>query len=501
LKSIHSSGGILSGYELEGSVVPMRFAYKFSSLFVSLLLVTISGMLVETRGLVVSTANGTTGTLPEVVGFSENVLLSTDDSTYPHHVEVSMAISDNGTIFAGWKNAYSHNGPGVRVSVSKSVDGGSTWTEPYDMPMFTSGVTGQSDPWMVWHSESIYYAYLEYSIEGPELSQITVARSDDYGISWTPVAATHGDFDADKETMAISDDGTVYVTYSDTDNIYGLGENRLRLTRSTDGGRTFQEISTITELSRWHHGSYVTLSNQGHVCVVWLWLEPESLEWGNIYLSRSLDHGETFTEWHLVNNDGNYSTGGSGKFTIPVIRLDNSNRVYVLWADGFEHGPHSFDVYLRYSDDYGETWSDRFRVNPTTEGNQWNPEMAIDSSGRLHIAYYDEFQEHYRPYYRTVNFTGVGRNIPVFSEPIAIANSNTSSSFTRPGEYFSIQLDQDEIPHVAWSDGRNDEMDIYYAHGFATESTPELIPAEVVIVVAGVSLLVVIVALVYAKKR
>ena len=141
------------------------------------------------------------------------------------------------------------------------------------------------------------------------------------------------------------------------------------------------------------------------------------------------------------------------------------------------------------------------RVNPTTEGNQWNPEMAIDSSGRLHIAYYDEQQEHYRPYYRTVNFTGVERNTPVFGDPIVIANTNTSSSFFRPGEYFSIQLDQDGIPHVTWSDGRNDEMDIYYAHGLATESTPELIPAEVVIALVGVSLLVVIVVLAYAKKR
>jgi hypothetical protein len=479
----------------------MRFSYKASSIVVSFLLVTIFMVPLKAGWVAVSTANGTTEALPEIVAFSENVLLSTDDSTYPHHVEVSMAISDNGTIFAGWKNADTHNGPGIRVSVSKSVDGGVTWTAPYDMAMFTSGVTGQSDPWMAWHDDSIYYAYLEYSIEGPELSQITVARSDDYGSTWTPVTATHGDLDADKETMAISDDGTVYIAYSDTDNIYGLGESTLRLTRSSDGCLTFQEISTITELSRWHHGPYITLSNQGHVYLVWLWLDPKSLEWGNLYMSRSLDQGATFEEWHLVNDDGNYSTAASGKFTIPVIRVDESDRVYVLWADGFEYGPHTFDVYLRYSDDYGETWSDRFRVNPAAEGTQWNPEMAIDSSGRLHIVYYDEQEGYYRPYYRTVTFTGDERNIPVFGDPIAIANANTSSSFTRPGEYFSIQLDQDEIPHVAWSDGRNDEMDIYYAHGLAAESTTDLIPAEVAIALAGAFLLVVIVVLVYAKKR
>ena len=168
--------------------------------------------------------------------FSSNVLLSTDDSSYPHHVEVSMAISDNGTIFAGWKDSNTHDGAGIRVSVTKSVDGGNTWTSPYNMPMFTSGTTGQSDPWLVWHDGTIYYAYLEYSISGPALSQITVARSDDYGASWTPVTATYGDFFADKETMAISDDGTIYVVYDDVDTASALGNADIRLSRSIDGG-------------------------------------------------------------------------------------------------------------------------------------------------------------------------------------------------------------------------------------------------------------------------
>ena len=106
--------------------------------------------------------NASVETQPVVSEFSSNILLSTDDSLYQHHVEVSMAISDNGTLFAGWKNSETHNGGGIRVSVTKSVDGGKTWTSPYNMPMFTSGITGQSDPWLVWHDGTIYFAYLEY---------------------------------------------------------------------------------------------------------------------------------------------------------------------------------------------------------------------------------------------------------------------------------------------------------------------------------------------------
>ncbi|MFW9814279.1 MAG: sialidase family protein, partial [Candidatus Thorarchaeota archaeon] len=408
---------------------------------------------------VVSITYSSTATdgITEVLGFSSNVLLSTDDSSYPHHVEVSMAISDNDTLFVGWKESNTHNGPGIRVSVTKSVDGGITWSSPYSMPMFTSGTTGQSDPWLVWHDGIVYYVYLEYSITGPLLSQITVARSDNYGASWTPVTASYGNYFADKEMMVISNDGTMYVVYDDTDDATIIGNTTIRLTRSTDGGLTFQEICNITEQTPWKGLPYMALSGENHLYVAWLYIEPVNLNWGNIGLSKSVDGGFSFQESQFINQDGNYSTSSPGKITLPVVRFDQNDRLYVLWADGFDQGLNSFDVYLRYSDDYGETWSERIRVNPTVEGNQWNPEMSIDTDGRLHIVYYDEQLDYYKPYYRTLVFTGNDRNNPVFSDPIPVADSGTSSSFTRPGEYLSVQLDSNGIPHVAWSDGRNNE--------------------------------------------
>ncbi len=76
-----------------------------------------------------------------ILSFSSNKLLSTDDNNYAHHVEVSMVISDNGTIFVGWKNSETHNGGGARVSIVRSLDRGKSWTQPYDMPMFGGSFT------------------------------------------------------------------------------------------------------------------------------------------------------------------------------------------------------------------------------------------------------------------------------------------------------------------------------------------------------------------------
>ena len=433
-----------------------------------------------------------------ILGFSSNKLLSTDDNNYAHHVEVSMAISENGTFFVGWKNSETHNGGGVRVSIVRSLDLGKSWTQPYDMPMFGGSFTEQSDPWLYWHNETIYYAYLEFEPDyfidpnGGYLSQITIAKSIDYGVTWTPVQASNGTYFADKETIVVGENNTVYLVYDDVD-VEPNGNATIRVTCSNDGGNSYQEISVIDE-DEFFVGPYITLNGSGDPFVAWSWVPDGG---GNLYLSKSLNKGITFDTPQIINNDGNYSAfelagGRVGKSTLPLIKFDNDDRLYVLWADKFDQATNTFDVYVRYSDNYGVNWSERMRVNPHTAGNQWNPDMAIDPNGSLHIVYYSEIGGSYRPYYRTVNFTGTGRNNPVLSDEIVIANKDTSSIFTRPGEYMSIQLDQYGVPHVVWSDGRNNEMDIYYAYGLTTLPYPvETLPFPVEIVVVTVIVLII----------
>jgi hypothetical protein len=340
------------------------------------------------------------------------------------------------------------------------------------MPMFWHGVPSrQSDPWMAWHDGVLYYAYLEFT--DTDLSQITVAISHDYGTSWNPVQATFGEGFADKETIAVGNDGIVYVAYDDIAD----GNSTVRLTRSLDGGESFEAASVIAESDPGHVAPYLAVNSTNDVYVVWTYI-PETF--GNLYLDISFDQGLSFGEEDFINQDGNYAawtTAGErpAKITLPVIyferRLEQNDRLYLLWADKFDGVHDTFDVYLRYSDNNGDTWSPRILINPETEGDQWNPEMAIDSTGRLHIGYYDEQDSFYRPYYRSLVFTGPESSIPELGPVIPIAEENTSSVFTRPGEYFSIQLDGDDVPHVAWADGRNGEMDVYYARGTQTQQT------------------------------
>ena len=415
-----------------------------------------------------------------IKAFSKNTLLSTKDNVYYHHVEPTIAISGNGTIFAGWKDAYTHNGGGVRVSFAKSIDNGTTWSSPFYMPNFVKIRTGQSDPWLVWfeENETLFYTYLEYSLDDPlgeGFTQITVAKSVDYGESWNLATATYGVGFADKETMTISKDGTIYVAYDDINMTSGT--TFMRLTRSDDSGITFKEISLITDSITNpddHLAPYVVTDSKNNVYIAWMWFTHGN--WGDIYVVSSLDQGVSFSSPVDINQDGQNGTFETTsdqrpkRGSIPVIKIDQNDRLYVLWAERFEPAG-LWDVYLRYSDDFGLNWSTRNLVNPDLGGNQWEPDMDIDSKGRVHVVYYDDQGgDSFRPFYRVLEFPETGD--PVLGEPIDISNGvPTSNTFTRPGDYFTIRIDPNDVPHVVWSDGRNSEMDIYYAHGLAYKPT------------------------------
>ncbi|HDZ16811.1 hypothetical protein LCGC14_1265200 [marine sediment metagenome] len=452
----------------------------------------------------------------QVNGFSSNTLLSTDDSNWNYHVEPMIAISDNGTLFVGWKNANSHNGGGEHVSIVKSINRSvSSWTVPFDMPMYNGLSTKQSDPWLVWHNQSIYYAYIEWEPEyfqefnNSYLSQVTVAKSGGDLTDWTTTNASNGLFFADKETMTIDDNGIIYMVYDDADASSPEGNVTIRFTRSIDKGESFKEVSIIGVPSDGHLAPYITLDSENNITIVSTWLDIQN-GGGNLYYTSSNDGGFTFKNQTFINTDGNYSFFGSGKVTIPVIRFDQHDRLYLLWADTYENNTHSLDVYLRYSDDFGITWSNRFQVNLNTAGDQWMPDMDIDSDGNLHIVYYNASSNgNFKPNYCFINFTGEYHDNPVINPPIAIADEETLGIFTRPGDYLTVRLDQNDIPHVVWTDGRNNELDIYYAYGIQiiSEPTPESnqknaigIELEVILTVGFVSIIVMGV-LVSIKRR
>jgi len=444
---------------------------------------------------------------PIIGSFSEDVLLSTSDLHFTHHVEPTIAIGPDDQIFAGWKDANGHNTGGLRVSFTKSEDYGETWSTFNYMSYYSGFLTGQSDPWLVYADGYLYYAYLEYTLTATPLSHITVASSTDFGETWNRVNATGGVGFADKETMTVDSAGNIYVAYDDI--VLANGTTYMRLTRSTDHGQSFDEISLIADSVSDpidHLGPYVTTDSQNDVYVAWLWWTLDAI-WGDVYVTKSIDQGLTFSTPVDINADSENGTftasldGRPMKGTLPVIRFDDNDRLYCLWAELIDYDQ-SWGIFLKYSDDYGLTWSDRYTINQVVTGNQWQPDMDIDSQNRLHLVYYDQQGDYFRPYYRMAYFEDTLSTVLTITDAIPISDEETSNEFTRPGDYFMVRVDSKDIPHVVWSDGRNNEMDIYYSHGIEySRSRGLVIGLSVGIPLGSIAIIAVIVIIILPRKR
>ena len=152
--------------------------------------------------------------------------------------------------------------------------------------------------------------------------------------------------------------------------------------------------------------------------------------------------GQSFAEPMQVNLDE-----GDAEQVGPVIAVGGEGTIYVAWVDLRENN--GGDIYLRRSDDEGESFSAEVVVHGggNVPAGRWRSvDMVIDSEGSVHMAW--------------VESMGVGSTDilyvrstdrgTTFSDPVSVVGYELSSVEDFP----SIAVDSSGIVHVAWIDGR-----------------------------------------------
>lgn len=139
----------------------------------------------------------------------------------------------------------------------------------------------------------------------------------------------------------------------------------------------------------------------------------------------------------------------------PAIAL-GGQRVYVVWSDERSDGG---DIYASYSDDGGLTFSPNIRVNTGSGKNQYNPDIATNSSGTAFVVWQDEINKTEK-YDIFVSHSDNGSS---WSSPVMINNGSASYYTSTSSQTPKIAITADDILHVVWADNRNGDMDIYYS--------------------------------------
>ncbi len=172
----------------------------------------------------------------------------------------------------------------------------------------------------------------------------------------------------------------------------------------------------------------------------------------DIFFTKSLDGGQTWTTPVRVNNDA----GGANQAE-PALALDNVNRIYVVWTDS-RNGNN--DVFCAKSTDGGLSFSANVRVNDVTTNSQSEPDVTVDpvNPSLVHAAWTDTRSAITGPDIFYANSTDAGLS---FNPSLRVNNDATTSEQGEP----AIATAPNRDVYLVWSDPRTAARgrDIYFS--------------------------------------
>lgn len=238
------------------------------------------------------------------------------------------------------------------------------------------------------------------------LDQIVCQTSRDRGVSWNGGVGIgkNPPKDQDKEWASTDPKGKrIYVTWTEFDK-YGSkaahDSTYILFSRGNRKGTGWTKAKRINRIagncldgSGTVEGAVPAGGRKKEVFVAWALNDT-------IWFDRSKNAGKTWLNDDrvaaIIPGGWAHNIPGIGRANgMPVTQVDRSGgtfegRIYINWADQ-RNGADDTDIWLCWSDDQGDTWSEPVRVNDDGPGSQqfftW---MTVDqSNGSIHCVFYD----------------------------------------------------------------------------------------------------------------
>jgi hypothetical protein len=276
---------------------------------------------------------------------------------------------------------------GAAASVYESLDGGATFASTYITPSSNFCY----DTWLAFNANGD--AFVSYECSDQRIAYRNAGTSNWVEIVLKPLAG--GFPDRDMVTVDNSPTspffGSVYIGYDDNSS-----SNTPFVLFSRDGKTNWKRSAAIP------HGNptigvNVATGPDGTVYAAW-----EDYSGKKIFASKSTDGGATFGTAVAVTT---YRLNTSGFFVfIPPQNIrgflpypmtavaqggPHAGRLYASYADKDPTNANT-NIYVRFSDDGGTTWSAETKVNDdTTSAYHFHHQIAVAQNGRVGVCFYD----------------------------------------------------------------------------------------------------------------
>ncbi len=301
------------------------------------------------------------------------------DTTYDSF-DVSIAFNTNGVAFLSFVDLVVNDSAGT-VFVTKSTDGGLTWgtpvtvfesTELPDIPIDRPWITIDNSGSI--YDGTIYLTAMSYCHYSGGTHHLYLKTSTDNGNTWSTIKQVDdssygvGSLTISYGAVSVGANGKIYIAYYSYDTLVSPFL-RTFVASTTDLGNSFQYnvIANvfITVSSNYTNGYSIAASPTDTGNVIMTWVDDRFGD-ADIVFSRSTDGGVNWSYPARLNDDAT----NNGIIQDRVWSYFSADGKYTAgWRDRRLNGTGSSvpaDIYLIYSLDGGNSFSQNFRVSDTS---------------------------------------------------------------------------------------------------------------------------------------
>jgi hypothetical protein len=355
--------------------------------------------------------------------------------------------------------------PSPTMILQVSGDRGATWSAPRQIAPPGSG---QWDAQIVVDPVDGRTVYASWLQNGK--SDIAVAKSIDFGATWTVVVADRTNAGTDKPILAVRGQD-VYVAYNHAQKVW--------ISSSHDGGATFTSVNVNkTGQLGWSLAGGGTVTPNGQVYFSWSGYSRNGGAKGPVYLyvSKSADGGATWSTSVLDVSGAPpdcsaYLCGWAYLGAQLTMTSDETGALYALWnAGATDKAPER--MYFARSTDQGQTWSPKAEVSTAAAGVAHAfPAITAQGNGDVRISWMDARAPGslWNTYYRSSTNGGA-----TWSAEVDLSTPVDGFSYIKPGgynfpfgDYYEITIDDRGTTHAVWGEGFNYSTpgSIWYVRG------------------------------------
>jgi hypothetical protein len=305
-------------------------------------------------------------------------------------------------------------------------------------------------------------------------SDTVVAKSTDFGATWSVVVADSTKAGTDKPILAVRG-RDVYVGFNHAQKVW--------VAASHDGGQTFS-ASNVNPNGKlgWSLAGGGAVDPSGNAYFAWAGYEQNGGAKGpvNLYVSKSADGGKTWTNTVLEVSGAPpdcsaYNCGWAFLGAQATLTVDGAGVLYALWnAGATDKAPER--IYFAKSTDSGATWSAKQDVSLAAQGvSHAFPAITARGSGDVRISWMDARSASasgtplWNTYYRSSTNGGQTWSAEVqLSAYVAGFDYIQPNGFNFPyGDYYEMDIDDTGATHAVWGEGQsyNGVGSIWYARG------------------------------------